>query len=1040
MKKATILFGSNTNKNQYYRLLGFIFFILWTIGLPFTARATLRINSVTPDHGGRNENTLLTINGEGFSSEDRVAIWGGGTYIKGSHSTKGRANALDCSGSYAYLACGKKGDPNSQGVQIFDIQDPNIPQPVHFFPLPEVANDIDVVGNYAYVAASGAGLYILDVQDPVTPSLVSSLLLPGKAKKLCVYSIYLFIAADYEGLHIIDISNLTAPEIKGSCPLPEGERAFDVIAEENYAYLAAGDAGLKIIDISDPSNPILSESFDENSGSVCSVYKRGKYLYLSESNKGVEIVSDLSDPNIPIPQLVSKITTQDAYQVFIEGNFLYVADGYGGIKICDHNDNNPQGWPIIGFQKKFGIVKDLRVFNDNIFIADEDEGLIILDAKNPRNPSIASIVILDQSSENVAGLHLQDDEDYPYLYVFSKEASNWLKILDVSDPQNPLVLGTTDIIGSNPEDLTAKDDIAYLVGNDGLEVFKVNDITNHPTRIKSFADYYNARGIYLKEDMLFFACAENNYNPATTLNVLSLEDPKDPAFENYIDMDPNYSTEAISGTGDYLMLAKGRGGMEIFTIQDPSQPSRVCGITFANSDIKDIHVSGGYAYLADATGKGMAGLLRTVNITDPSNPDLRSSYITKEKPLSLTLSDRYLYLAEEESAEIEIFDVGQPEDPQVVALLPTLTLAVEIVSDGADYVYLAMKTGIMALRALKPCPGDPICVNATTLTVSTPIGLAAGTYNISVAGPDGSLAVLPNGFTIEGNRPPVFIEPIFNPPLVYLFEGEEYSFSIIASDPDGDSLNYSASLSMLPGASLDGNVFSWTPIIGQYQNVIFTVYDDEFTVEQKITIIVEEDPDPNTVANSSPELFVPSSPQAGEEGIAMSFLVQASDPEPEDLTTLEISMLNAPPGAELRPLGIQEDKMAACFLWTPTYQQAGDYTITFIAKDQHSSEDQQIVSINIQDVSSSPQVNLLTGTNFWLCPAGRSNYFSFDFLKEHGEEAIYSLHAYDWDLSLLYSSYWFFGKPSGGNFSMDKSLLYVIYTKEEILFNWPLNL
>jgi len=151
MKKTTIFFGSNTNKNQYYRLLGFMFLILWTIGLPFTARATLRINSVTPNHGGRNKNTLLTINGEGFSSEDRVAIWGGGTYIKASHATKGPANALDCSGSYAYLACGTGEDPNSQGIQIFDIQDPSAPLSVKFFPLPDEANDIVVIGNYAYV-------------------------------------------------------------------------------------------------------------------------------------------------------------------------------------------------------------------------------------------------------------------------------------------------------------------------------------------------------------------------------------------------------------------------------------------------------------------------------------------------------------------------------------------------------------------------------------------------------------------------------------------------------------------------------------------------------------------------------------------------------------------------------------------------------------------------------------------------------------------------------------------------------------------------
>jgi len=1040
MKKAMIFFDSNSNKNQYYVLLAFIFLALWITGVPFTARAALRINSVTPDHGGRSENTALTINGEGFSSGDRVVIWGGGTYVKASHATKGPANALDCSGSYVYLACGTGEDPNSQGVQIFDIQDPNIPQPIHFFSLPEIAYDIHVIGNYAYVATSGAGLHILNVQDPLTPSLVSSLPLPGMALNLSVYGTYLYMAADNKGLYIMDISNPSSPEIKGSCLLPQGEFVVDVIAEGNYAYLAAGGNGLKIIDISDPNNPCLSGSFDENFGHVYSLYKRFNYLYLSEYNNGVEIL-DVSNPSAP--ELVSNITTlENACQVFIEGNYLYVADGSGGIKIFNHD---PQNCTMIGFQKAFGWVEDLQVFDRNIFIANYDKGLQILDAKNPRNPSIASIADLKGNSElKVAGLHLQGD----YLYVFSKGAQNWLKVLDISNPQNPWVRGTNDDeIGSDPEDLVARSGYAYLVDSkDGLEVFRVGS-GGYPARIKDFT-YYSyindtsgGLGIFLKEDMLFVADSkEESGKPATTLKVFSLgTDPRDPFPVNELEIDPNYSTEAISAMGDNLVLAKGRGGLEIFSILDPNQPSQESGITFNNGNIKDIFISGDYVYLADETEDIVHGFLRTVNITDPNIPEPSSCYITTGKPQSLTLSENYLYLAEE-LAGIEIVDVAEPESPRLVASLPTLTRAKEVVSDGAEYVYLAMENGIMAIRALRPCPEDPLCINETTLTVSTPMGLAAGTYNISVAGPDGSLAVLPNGFTIEGNRPPVFEEPIFTK-VMFLFEGDDFTFPIIASDPDGDSLSYSASLSVLTGASLEGNVFSWTPIVGQYPDVIFTVSDGEFTVEQKTTIMVEKDPDPNTVTNSFPELFFPLSPQAGKEGIAISFLVMASDSDTEDLTTLEISMLNAPLGAELQPLGIQENKMTAWFFWTPTYQQGGDYTITFIAKDQHLSEDQEIVSFHIQEVSSSPVVVMFQkGVNFWLCPAGRSDYSSFDFLNEQGQEAIYSLHAYDWNLSLPYSSYWFFGKPSGGNFSMDKSLLYVIYTKKEISFNWPLNL
>ena len=85
---------------------------------------------------------------------------------------------------------------------------------------------------------------------------------------------------------------------------------------------------------------------------------------------------------------------------------------------------------MIGFQKAVGWVEDLQVFDENIFIASYNKGLQILDAKNPRNSSIASIVDLKGSSNTeVAGLHLQGD----YLYVFSKNVQNWLKVLDISE-------------------------------------------------------------------------------------------------------------------------------------------------------------------------------------------------------------------------------------------------------------------------------------------------------------------------------------------------------------------------------------------------------------------------------------------------------------------------------------------------------------------------------------------------------------------------------------------------------------------------------
>jgi hypothetical protein len=73
-------------------------------------------------------------------------------------------------------------------------------------------------------------------------------------------------------------------------------------------------------------------------------------------------------------------------------------------------------------------------------------------------------------------------------------------------------------------------------------------------------------------------------------------------------------------------------------------------------------------------------------------------------------------------------------------------------------------------------------------------------------------------------------------------EGAAVTFTVSASDPDGDALTYSAS-NLPAGASFDPatRTFSWTPGYGQsgvYANVRFQVSDGRLTDYEDITITV----------------------------------------------------------------------------------------------------------------------------------------------------------------------------------------------------------
>ncbi|MBN2373711.1 IPT/TIG domain-containing protein [bacterium] len=1002
------------------------------MALPYKGISAPRITGVLPNQGPK-AGANITITGEGFSPDDKITIWGGGTYIKGSYPTTGPANALSCSGSYAYLACGSEGETNVNGVQIFDIQDRANPRPVSFFELTQKANDILVFGNYAYVADTDGGLQILDVHDPNSPSLITSLLLPDymNALKISVYGSHIYMAADYGGLLVIDISDPAAPCITGSCAFPPDGYALDVIAEGDYAYVAAGWEGVKVINITNPANPKLIATF--SSGRFISgIYKYQNYLYLSAMKNGIEIV-DVSVPGNPLS--VTNFSTPGlARETCVMGNNLYVANDYCGVEVFN---NDIQNFSMVGFQETLGRAVDLQIFDNHIFVAGSQGGFQIIDVANSRNPSIVNIADLMDGATGVqvSGLYLQKTLLSRYIYIFSKSYSfgqNWLKIIDVSDPKNIKLLGSTYDIGPRPEDLEVSQGYAYLVdGDDGLQVFNVTDKRN-PQMLPFYDnDTSGGRGIFSRDNKLFLA--DSKANGMASLKIFGLSLSMFPYLAGESPLNTLYaSAEAICGMGEgYAIVAAGTEGIEIFNVQTPSQPFRLKNLSIPGY-INDVISSGQLAYLLNKNG-----LVQILDTGTPSNPVILGSCETIGEARSLSLINNHLYLAEWGTG-VHVIDVVDPATPLAIASLKTLTPPEDVIATD-DYIYVAIESGMMILDTIKPCP-SVFYVNDTMLNVDTPPGLSSGTYHITLTDPNGLIYLFPNGFTVGENHCPV-ITSIKDNDNIIGYAGEELSIVIDANDADNDPLTYSVSLYKLPaGATLNGNVFSWTPEIKYtggfriYEDIVFTVSDVECIDEKKIDIwIIEE------ISNVPPVIDVPATYYA-KEGTAMAFLIDAYDYDPGDLNSLDFTVQNAPQGSSFRILSVQADKVTCGFFWTPTYTQSGAYDITFVVKDRHLAQGQATASVIVQNITGPIlSINFINGRNIWICPAGRTNYTSFDLLRELGEDAVYSILAYDWDSTVVHSCSWFYGRPSGDDFPMNQSRVYAVFTKADVSLSWPIN-
>jgi len=210
------------------------------------------------------------------------------------------------------------------------------------------------------------------------------------------------------------------------------------------------------------------------------------------------------------------------------------------------------------------------------------------------------------------------------------------------------------------------------------------------------------------------------------------------------------------------------------------------------------------------------------------------------------------------------------------------------------------------------------------------------------------------------NRPPV-LNPIGDKTVN---EGETLTFPITATDADNDPLTYSAS-NLPPGAGFDNQVFGWTPDYtqaGNYTGVRFEVSDGS-SIDFKIITI--------TVGNiNRPPKLDPIGDKTVNEGQKLDIVITATDPDGDGLTH---STSNLPTGATFDPITQK-------FNWTPGYDQAGSYQVTFSVSDGELNASGTI-TITVNDVSRPPMalckdVTVAAGSS---CTASASiNNGSFD--------------------------------------------------------------
>jgi hypothetical protein len=167
-------------------------------------------------------------------------------------------------------------------------------------------------------------------------------------------------------------------------------------------------------------------------------------------------------------------------------------------------------------------------------------------------------------------------------------------------------------------------------------------------------------------------------------------------------------------------------------------------------------------------------------------------------------------------------------------------------------------------------------------------------------------------------------------------EGQSLSFTVSATDADGDPITYSVQNSPTE-ATFVNQIFTWTPTSGQAGIYLVRFIADDGQSQASQTVIITV----NSV--NRPPVLAAIGNKSVDEGQSLSFTVSATD---ADNDLVAYSVQNLPTGASFAN---------RVFTWTPNYSQAGTYSVIFSASDGTASDSQTItITVNSVNLNQPP--------------------------------------------------------------------------------------
>jgi hypothetical protein len=415
------------------------------------------------------------------------------------------------------------------------------------------------------------------------------------------------------------------------------------------------------------------------------------------------------------------------YYIAVQGDIIYINDSVFGIRILDASDfSQIQELSSVPHNQNDAIFSCITVSEDYIYYLQDGDitgkRLVILDVSDPADP-------VEIGSHNLAG-------DW-WFYGFDSfegvaciaAGPSGLKILNIADPASIEEIGCYD-----PHDLcfglAISDDFAFVSTNgedENLLIFDVSDPAL-PTEVNALSVEGRAFWISVCDNYLHIPGVEIDL--VSGVSVLDISDPADPEDIAFWPCPQRGMGVALSVERyeNYAFVAMAYGGVQIYDVSRIDQPIPLGNWTLWDPAtnqgfaVRNVKVSWPYLFVPDE-----AFGLYVLDASDPINIREVASCQTPGPAWWVDLSpDKKVAYVSDFHNGLRIFDISNPVVPiEIGSYKEDLECITHIVASG-DCVYLtdSQEIGLHVLDVSDPTAPVEIAYHRTPGAYAIDIALA----------------------------------------------------------------------------------------------------------------------------------------------------------------------------------------------------------------------------------------------------------------------------------------------------------------------------